>query len=421
MADFFQNGPIATLHRLGEPDLARLESELTAFSAERPIALALPCHAREIGTPALENILRHLRDAPYLAEIVVGLDGASPAVWKKARKAFAGLPAPVRLLWNDGPRVKKLLGQLRDSDLAIGESGKGRNLWLCFGHLLASDTARVVAVHDCDILTYDRAFLARLCYPVANPALGYDFAKGYSARFSDRLHGRVTRLLFTPLVRALGAILGPHPFLAYLDGFRYALSGEVCLDARLLRRTRMPADWGVEVGMLAEMFRLVSPRAVCQVDVAERYDHRHHPVAASAKSRRSHGLERTATDVAGCVFRTLALQGVPLDRAQFDALLAVYLRTAEDAIRTYDAVAGLNGLVTNRHEEEILAGHFVRSLRDAADAYLADPLGAPLIPNWNRVEAARPEFFEELRDAVERDNKPASKRAKGRDSAVGGR
>ncbi len=400
MADFFQNGPIATLHALGEPDLDRLERDLAGFAAERPIALVLPCHAAELGTPALSGIVAHLREVPYLSEIVVGLDHADAAAWKKARAIFAGLPA--RLIWNEGPRVRKLLGQLDAADLAIGPAGKGRNLWLCFGHLLAAGAARVVAVHDCDILTYDRAFLARLCYPVANPALGYDFAKGYSARYSDRLHGRVTRLLFTPLIRALGALLGPHPLLAYLDGFRYALSGEMCLDARLLRRTRMAADWGVEVGMLAEMFRLVSPRALCQVDVAPRYDHRHHPIAA--QTARVHGLEKTATDVAGCVFRTLALQGVSLDRAQFDTLLAVYLRTAEDAIRTYDAVAGLNGLVANRHEEEILAGHFVRSLRLAADGCLADPLGPPLIPNWNRVAAALPAFFDDFRAAVARDN-----------------
>lgn len=403
MADFFQSGPIATLHRLGEPDLTRLERELTTFSAGRPIALVLPCHARELGTPALAGIVRHLREVPYLSEIVVGLDGANAAAFAKARRLFTGLP--VRILWHDGPRSKKLVAALASAGLAIGPAGKGRNLWLCFGHVLASGRARIVAVHDCDIATYDRAFLARLCHPVANPALGFDFAKGYSARFSDRLHGRVTRLLFTPLIRSLTAILGSHPFLAYLDSFRYALSGEVCLDTRLLSRMRVPADWGVEVGMLAELFRLVSPKAICQVDVADRYDHRHHPVVTKAgASRPAHGLEKTAADVAGCVFHTLALQGVPLGRAQFDALFAVYLRTAEDAIRTYDAVAGLNGLRYDRHEEEILAGHFVRSLRAAADAYLADPLGPALIPNWNRVEAACPAFLEEYRDAIELDN-----------------
>ncbi len=399
MADFFQTGTIATLHRLGEPDLARLERELTAFAAERPIALVLPCHARELGSPALAGIIAHLRAVPYLSEIVVGLDAASPAAWRTARRLFAGLPA--RLLWHDGPRLKKLLARLHADGLALGPAGKGRNLWLCFGHLLAADRAHVVAVHDGDILTYDRTLLARLCYPVANPTLGFDFAKGYSARYSDRLHGRVTRLLFTPLLRSLTTLLGPQPLLAYLDAFRYALSGEMAFRADLLRRMRMPGDWGVEVGLLAETHRLVPPRAVCQVDIAERYDHRHHPLHAPAGRP---GLERTALDVAARLFRTLALQGIALDRAHFDALLALYLRTAEDAIRYHAADATLNGLHCDRHEEEAIAARFVESLRHAADAYLADPLGPPLIPNWNRVADARPDFFPEFHAAVEKDN-----------------
>jgi glucosyl-3-phosphoglycerate synthase len=401
MADFFQTGSVATLHRLGEPDVARLERELTAFATERPIALVLPCHVGEIGTPALEGIIAELREVPYLSQIVVGLDGADEAGFDRARNVFAPLTPHVRVLWNDGPRLRALVARLHASDLAVGESGKGRNLWLAFGYLLASEQARVVAVHDCDVLTYDRAFLARLCYPVANPTLGFDFAKGYSARFSDRLHGRVTRLLFTPLVRALETILGPHPFLGYLDSFRYALSGDVCLDADILRRTRMPADWGVEVGMLAEMFRVVSPKAICQVDLAERYDHKHHPVASQPPGG---GLEKVAGDVAKCVFRTLAVQGVRLDRGVFDTLLAVYLRTAEDAIRFYAADSDLNGLAYDRHDEELTAGAFVRSLRAAIADYEADPLGPPLIPNWNRVDSALPDFFADFREAVRLDN-----------------
>ena len=31
----------------------------------------------------------------------------------------------------------------------------------------------MIAVHDCDIVSYSRELLARLCYPTANPNLGY--------------------------------------------------------------------------------------------------------------------------------------------------------------------------------------------------------------------------------------------------------
>ena len=124
--------------------------------------------------------------------------------------------------------MQRLFQKLEDAELSAGPGGKGRNVWICFGYVLASEQARMVAVHDCDILTYNRELLARLCYPVAHPSLGFDFCKGYYARVTDQLNGRVMRLLVTPLLRALKSILGAHPFLVYMDTFRYPLAGEFC-------------------------------------------------------------------------------------------------------------------------------------------------------------------------------------------------
>ena len=81
-----------------------------------------------------------------------------------------------------------LLDVLRDEGLDPGTSGKGRATWLAYGYVLASNVSRVIAVHDCDILNYDRELLARLCYPTANPNLHYEFAKGihiFTACFDD--------------------------------------------------------------------------------------------------------------------------------------------------------------------------------------------------------------------------------------------
>ena len=61
MSDFFQTGAIATLHRLGQPNVARLEQELEQFVQETPIALVLPCHVRELGTKVLRLIVRELK------------------------------------------------------------------------------------------------------------------------------------------------------------------------------------------------------------------------------------------------------------------------------------------------------------------------------------------------------------------------
>lgn len=401
MPDFFQTGAVATLHRLGKLDTPRLERDLEEFSKETPIALVLPCHVRELGTPALRSILRELKNVRYLRQVVVGVDGANAREWRRARRLFSHLPLRPVLLWNDGPRVQKLLRQLEAADLAIGPGGKGRNVWLCFGYVLASEQARMVAVHDCDIMTYNRELLARLCYPVAHPAFGFDFCKGYYARVTTRLNGRVMRLLVTPLVRALKSILGPHPFLVYLDTFRYPLSGEVAMDVDLMRRNRIPYDWGLEVGMLAEVFRNSAPRSICQVELCDNYDHKHQELSDRDPDK---GLHRMAVDIIRSIFRRMASEGIRLDQGLFETLQFAYTRQAEDSLRAYGTDAMMNGLAFPRHEEETAVSMFGRCIREAAKAHVDDPTFWPLIPNWNRVESALPEFLSALFKAVTEDN-----------------
>jgi glucosyl-3-phosphoglycerate synthase len=43
----------------------------------------------------------------------------------------------------------------------------------------------------------------------------------------------------------------------------------------MARVNRIPWDWGLEVGALAEVYRNYSPRRICQVDIAETYEHKH--------------------------------------------------------------------------------------------------------------------------------------------------
>ena len=97
MADFFQTGAIATLHRLGKQDVVRLERELAEFAQETRIGLVLPCHVKELGTPALRQIMRELRHVSYLRQIVVGIDGANAREWVRARRIFSHQP---KRSWN---------------------------------------------------------------------------------------------------------------------------------------------------------------------------------------------------------------------------------------------------------------------------------------------------------------------------------
>ena len=159
------------------------------------MGLVLPSLFSELEGPALGPIIDHIAQVPYLDEIVIGLDRANQDQYQYALKYFDRLPQRHRVLWNDGPRLREIDGLLKQHGLAPKELGKGRNVWYCFGYMLASNRAKAVALHDCDIVTYDRDLLAKLFYPVANPLFGYKFCKGYYSRFSNgSLNGRVCRL-----------------------------------------------------------------------------------------------------------------------------------------------------------------------------------------------------------------------------------
>ncbi len=405
MPDFHQSGVITTLHRLGRLDVHRLERELLDYGRVRPIALVLPCLFSELRGPALKGIVDTLRGVRYLRQIVVSISGTEERrEYQEMRAAFEGVETfdgrPPVHLWTSGPRVNALYDTLREEGLDPGAPGKGRSTWLAYGYVLASNQARVIALHDCDIRDYRRELLARLCYPTANPNLHYEFAKGYYGRVADRLYGRVTRLFVTPLLRAMKTVLGPLPLLEFLDSFRYPLAGECSMTTDLVRINRIPSDWGLEIGMLSEVFRNSSLKRVCQVEIVENYDHKHRELSEHDASQ---GLHRMVVDIAASLIRNLASYGVEFDAGFLNTLTAAYTRTAQDAIASYSDDARLNGLVFDRHEEELAVETFSRALRAAGLGFVRDPMGAPQIPNWNRVTSALPDFLDELREAVEAD------------------
>jgi glucosyl-3-phosphoglycerate synthase len=405
MADFHQGGVITTLHRLGQPQVERLERELLGHSRTRPIALVLPCLISELHGPGLKGIIDTLRGVRYLRQIVVSIGGTEDrSRYEEMRDVFDGVRTlagePPILLWNSGARVQALLASLRSEGLDPGTSGKGQATWLAFGYVLASDVSRVIAVHDCDIRDYSRELLARLCFPTANPNLHYEFAKGYYGRVADRLYGRATRLFVTPLLRAMKAVLGTHPLLEYLDSFRYPLAGECSMTTELASINRIPSDWGLEIGTLAEVYRNCSPKRICQVELVENYDHRHQSLSEGDAST---GLHRMVVDIASSAIRNLASYGVQFDAGFLNTLVAAYTRTAQDAIAAYNDDALLNGLAFDRHEEELAVETFSKALSGAGLGFVRDPMGMPQIPNWNRVVAALPGFLDELREAVEAD------------------
>ena len=402
MADFHQNGNITTLHNLTHRSVEEMEAELMRFSRRRPMALILPSLFSELETEALPYIIDELTQVPYLSQITIGLDRADEQQYRHAVEFFSQLPQEHRVLWNDGPRLRALDTELKELGLAPQQPGKGRNVWYCMGYTLASGKAESIALHDCDILTYSREMLARLIYPVANPRFNYEFCKGFYTRVADnRLKGRVCRLLVTPLIRALKQVFGDSEYLSYMDSYRYALAGEFSFRRDVLNDIRIPSDWGLEIGVLSEMHRNYANNRLCQVDIADVYDHKHQKL--SRKDQEA-GLSKMSIDISKALFRKLATQGAVFNKGTFRTLKASYFRIALDFVETYNNDAIMNGLDFDTHEEEEAVEMFARNIIKAGKVFLDQPMETPFIPSWNRVVSAMPDIFERIVEAVEADH-----------------
>ncbi len=402
MADFHQTGVIATLHKLGITNFEKIEAELSWYSQERPIALVLPSLFLELEGDALKGIIRELKNVKYLQEVIVTLGPCTQKEFEYAQKFFSVLPQTTKLIWNNGKRISKIHNTIKSAGLQLGEHGKGQSAWMAYGYVIAQKNISVIALHDCDILTYNREMLARLCYPTTNPILEYEFCKGYYSRVTDRMHGRVTRLLITPLLRSLIKIHGYIPLLEFLDSFRYPLAGEFSMDVDLARVNKIPGDWGLEVGMLAEVYRNCSVRRVCQVDIADNYEHKHQLLSPDDASK---GLLKMCIDISKSIFRTLSSDGIVFSDGIFKTLIATYVRTAQDMLKRYEDDAAVNSLVFDRHEESLAVETFTEGIKIASEIIMKDPLGVPLITSWDRVTSALPGILDMVKNAVEEDNK----------------
>src|SRR5438552_771506 len=199
MADFHQN-VVPTFTRLVDEDLARMEKSILRAARRAPIGVIIPALFKDFSSPAMQNIIQELSRMNFIKRVYISLDKSSDEEFHQAREIIKPLKESGVLLWNDAPTVQGVLEKINQA-VPLGARGKGRAVWTALGYALGKGETSVVAFHDADILTYDRGFLLRLLYPVVH--LRYQFAKGYYVRYSDRLHGRVARLFYFPLVKAL--------------------------------------------------------------------------------------------------------------------------------------------------------------------------------------------------------------------------
>ncbi len=402
MGDFYQNGLVTTISNLHSRSVENLEEELIKFSKKRPMGLIIPSLYSELQGEALPNILDELSKVPYLSEVIIGLDRANKKEFAHAKEYFSRLPQHHRILWHDGPKLKALDKKLKAMKIAPDQMGKGRNAWYCFGYMIASGKSEAIALHDADILTYEKAMLARLLYPVAHPNFNYRFCKGFYYRSNNEtLNGRVVRLLITPLLRTLKKFFGPMEYLEFLDSFRYPLAGEFSMRADVLKTIRIPSDWGLEVGILSEVHRNNSTNRICQVEIADRYDHKHQPVSPDDPDK---GLSKMVYDIALAIFVKLTQNGVIFSPGTFRSIRSTYYRIGLDFVEQYYSLARFNGLEYDRNVEEETVALFSHIIYNAGEDLLNNWDHTAFIPNWKRINNALRDFLEEFHQAVEEDN-----------------
>ena len=407
MGSFYQNGIVANLHDFSygtssEANYKKLENDLMKFSKNNPMELILPCLFSEISGKALPKIVNEINKTKFLNHIVIGLDRANKNQYKEASNFFENLEIPHSILWNDGPRLMELDKELKDKGLSPKEFGKGRNVWFCIGMTLARGKAESIALHDCDILTYEKSLLAKLFYPVANPVFNFQFCKGYYPRVADgKMNGRVSRLLVFPLLLAMEKTIGRSEYLDFMKSFRYPLAGEFSFRRNLLPRLRIPSDWGLEIGVLSEMQRNHASNRICQVDLAQKYDHKHQDLSENDDNS---GLSRMSIDITKALIRKLATQGNIFTLETFRSIKATYYRAALDMIDIYRSDAQMNDLSFDSHIEEKTVELFALNIMKAGESFFENPMETPFIPTWNRVLSAIPDFLDRLELSVELDN-----------------
>jgi len=419
MADFHQEGMITTLHALYEAFdtreyLQNLERKLELYADHQKICLLLPCLYSEITNPqVLDHITDEIGKVRYLNSVIVALGGApDEAQFLEAKAYFAKLKRPereVKIIWVDGPRVQRIFQEIQQRDIHTGVQGKGQSVWIALGYILGREQADVIALHDCDIATYDRLLLGRLIEPVANPNNDLEFCKGYYARISPTertMKGRVTRLFVVPLVDAIQRIMRERGFyqlerfFSYHRTFNYPLAGEFSFTTNLARGINIAYDWGLEVCTLSEVYQRVNLRKVAQVDLAKNYEHKHQDLSAEDASR---GLHRMVVDIAKFFLNYMRSHGFHLTDEIVDMILHTYYQNAVSFIKSYSDDAEVNDLVYDRYQEELSLQHF-RGFLWTAWEQSKGPHRSTVIPSWNRVLYSVPAIYEQLLDAVESDN-----------------
>jgi glucosyl-3-phosphoglycerate synthase len=392
---------ITTLHDL-YANKTQLMKHVSDAASELPVSVIMPMLYKEIKSEALENILKNLNKCTYLKEVIVPLAATSEEDFIHVKRFFSKLTIPKLIIWCNGPKITNLLTQLKNQGIDLTTfSGKGRDIWIALG--IASIESYGIALHDADIQSYDESLPTKLLFPLLEPELDFKFNKGYYARVSidkKAMYGRVFRLFLHPLLRSLVDVLHNEPdFIRFLRAFRYPISGEFALTSDLARDLDIPSGWGVEIGVMAEIYRNIASKRVCQTDLGF-YEHKHQEIGDSTK-----GLVKMSGDIFKSLLRVLIEEDhIEVTRSFLLSLRVLYHKNAQNCIKKYHADAHFNGITYDRHLEELMVEQFSNELMTAGNNYTLEPVYTRL-PDWLRTMSAKRKIREELLEIVTEENK----------------
>jgi len=256
-----------------------------------------------------EERIRELKGGTRVSVVLPARDESATVgeIVSAIRDALASGPAPVvdEIIVIDShssdgtARIAEKAGALvvhQDDvrpDLPPGR-GKGDALWKS----LAVATGDVAVFLDADVRDFTPRYVTGLLGPLlADARIAY--VKGFYERPAARTAdgpgaggGRVTELVARPLLNLL------RPELA---GFVQPLAGEAAGRTDVLRRVPFATGYGVEIGLLLDLFDLVGLDRLAQVDLGVRR-HRHQSLAdlgAMAAQVHSAALRRLADGLPG--------------------------------------------------------------------------------------------------------------------------
>ena len=181
------------------------------------------------------------------------------------------------------------------------QPGKGETLWKS----LYASAGDIVVWCDSDVANFGPHFISGLLGPLlADDSIGY--CKGFYNRpvgADQRGGGRTTELVARPLI----ALLFPE-----LGDVVQPLAGEYAGRREVLERVPFVQGYGVELGLLIDVWRLAGYDAIAQVDLGVRV-HRSRPL---------HELSSQATEIMQTALhradRTLVNTAITLRRPGFD-------------------------------------------------------------------------------------------------------